>query len=209
MSQSRRQFVQCGISAAVTSALLLSPVRVTAKNVDFDVPGSFPVLKQVGDTCWATTGTMMYNWKHTTTNSVDEVTKMAGDLYALLYSQKVALTYKDKPGFLSFFGMKAEPPASYPPQAILNLVKKYGLLWTTTLISVENCKFSTHARVVRGIHGDDSSLDKTTLTIVDPATGTQSQVSMKQFYKDFEDFAAGENNCDPQEPLQPQIFHFA
>jgi hypothetical protein len=47
------------------------------------------------------------------------------------------------------------------------------------------------------------------LTIVDLATGTQSQVPMKQFYKDFESFAAGENNCDPHVPLQPQIFHFA
>lgn len=209
MFQSRRHFMKIGASAAVSSALMFgSTPYALADAIDYDVSGDFPIIQQIGNTCWATTGTMMYNWKHASAKSVDEVMKMAGDPYALLYSQKVALTMSDLPNFISFLGLKSEPPASYPPGTIKNLLKNNGLLWITTLSSVSSCSFSLHARIVRGIHGDSSASDHTTLAIVDPAAGTASDISLSQFYKAFEGYAQAENACDPNEPLQPQILHF-
>jgi papain like cysteine protease AvrRpt2 len=208
MWQSRREFIRIAASAGISSAVMLSTETASAVQIDYDVPGDFPILKQVGDTCWAAVGTMMYNWKNSTTSSVDDLTALAGDPYAKTYSNKDALSISDKPGWISFLGLKAEPPANYPPSSIRDMLKKYGLLYATTLSDAQKCFYSLHARILRGIHGDDTALNQTTLTIVDPASGMQSKVSISQFYKDFEAFAKAENTCDPNIPLLPQILHF-
>jgi Papain-like cysteine protease AvrRpt2 len=208
MRQSRRGFMRIAASAGISSVLMFEAPFAWADQIDYDVPGEFAILKQKGDTCWATAGTMMYNWRKGTTYSVDDLTQMAGDPYAGVYSQKKSLKISDTAGWISFLGLKAEPPASYSPTTIRDMLKKRGLLWATTLSSAQNCIFSLHARILRGIHGDDASLNLTTLTIIDPATGTSSPVSINQFYKDFEGFAKSENICDPDEPLLPQILHF-
>ncbi len=207
MPATRRAFICTGIATIVVSQFA-NVDDCSARALDYDVPGSFPILKQQGDTCWAATATMMYNWKHQSVKSIDEVMKMAGPIYASKYSNKAALSLSSKPGLLKFLSLTSEPPASYPPAAIRNLMERSGILWATTFINVENCNFSVHARIIRGIEGDDSQIDKLKLKVVDPVTGQESKEPITQFYQEFEQYAKEENKCDVRTPLQPQLFHY-
>lgn len=193
-----------GIATMFTGALSRT---AQARDLDFEVLGEFPIIKQVGDTCWATTGTMMYNWKTKSHVSVDELMKAAGNPYAALYQQKTTMPVQNAAHFFSFLGLRPKPPASYPPTTIDNILRTSGLIWATTLTSSEKCKALLHARIIRGIHGP-GNVAATEITVVDPATGIQSPVLMSDFYQQFEAYAREENKCDPSEPLAPQLLTF-
>ena len=204
---SRRQFNVVGAMCALGGFELALDSRAYGANLNYSVPGAVDVIKQVGDTCWAYTATMMYNWRKQVNNTPDQVVGLAGPQFKKYFVDKTFLPFELGDAFFKSLGLKSMRPASYPPDQFQKFLKDYGLLWATTLGSKRGCNFSAHARIIRAITGDGAPAS-TNIKVIDPATGTQSSQSMTAFYKDFEAFAKAENSCDPDEPLIPQILHF-
>jgi len=206
MTLSRRELFAAWASGLTLTAGLAAEL-FAADRLDYEVPGTFPVIQQVGNTCWATTGTMMYNWKNKSTLAVVDLMKKAGAPYADLYSKGAVLPFPQVPAYFAFLGLHAEAPASYPPSEIGKMLTKSGLLWATTMPGRASCRMLVHARIIRGIHGDGDAA-ATNITVVDPATGMGYFEKLSAFYQEFEQYAKSENACDPNEPLQPQLLHF-
>lgn len=182
---------------------------LSAQSLNYDVSEPVFLIKQPKDNaCWATVATMMKSWKSKQLLSIDAVLeaadKASGGSYSATYRLDSGLSSSDKPGFLRAVGLRAEPPASYTPQAIESKLRLWGPLWVTTA-EPSGARFSIHARMVIGIMGDGSGTG-TTLVVVDPSDGAKHIESFDSFVKKTEVLAKADygSNAD----VRPLIVHF-
>ncbi len=141
--------------------------------------GVTPLRQENSMACWATVATMMVRWKDSRAYTIEEVLAKAGQRYVDFYRDKKGLPYSDKTDFISRLGMTGEPPASYAAFAYRDMLLAFGPLWVT-IDADDSAGFSAHALVVTGI-----SNDLATLEVIDPATGTQRQISFDDFSNQF------------------------
>ena len=169
----------------------------------YGLPNPIPALKQVGDTCWAYTATIMLSYRDKKVYLPQEIAKKAGATYEDLLNRHVLLPFAQAPAFFAAIGLKSEPPQSYSVAAWTQLLKTRGPLWITTAISPR--AVSVHARVLTAIAGDGSPA-KTYLWLIDPAIGQQYIETIADFAVKFEAIARGDLGAG--ENLNPQVFHF-
>jgi hypothetical protein len=163
--------------------------RAEAGPVDFTVPGLVSPLEQKGDTCWATTATMLVNWKNQSSSSIEVLCKKAGPVFEALYGGLKPLPKKDKAAFIKGAGLAQIAPASYSVEGFTDLLKKRGALWVT----IDSGELAmTHAVLVTAIKGD-GTIDGTTVTYADPATGKFGSQTYGSFVKEYEN-AAGKSD---------------
>lgn len=171
--------------------------------VNFTVSGSVPKLKQpTSMTCWATAATIMRSWKDNVPYKIPDVMAKAGADYEQKFKNDQGMLGAEKSLFLQALVLKSEPPQSYTIAGWLALLKAHGPLWVTTDEDPSK-RFSIHARILKGIQGDGSP-DLTFMTLIDPATGTQTSESVAVFTKKFEDVAKADQATD----LRPQVVHY-
>ncbi len=171
-----------------------------------EIPGSLKKIKQPNPmACWATTATMMVNWKLRTQHSVAEVMAIAGQVYLDKFNDSEPLFAEEKDDFLSTLKLVGEPPANFPPQKYIDWIKQYGPLWITTDASLPTDSFSPHARILYRIEGSNTTGGSGMYFVfVDPATGTAVRETFAEFIAAFEAMVS-ENPDD----LFIQIVHFS
>jgi hypothetical protein len=157
---------------------LLSEDLVMGMN--YRVPGLFDVIAQpTSMTCWATTATMMMEWKAQQCFTIDTAMARAGKKWADLFASGGGLMAVDHGPFAHDCGMEYEPLACYPDTTWLTMLKKYGPLAVVTANPF-------HARIMIGINDTGGG---ETVKIVDPNGGRIYDLSFDTFTHDFEDVA--------------------
>lgn len=153
--------------------------------------GSVPELQQPsGMTCWATVATMMVSARDSASYPIEAVMDLAGEQYRQKFDADQGLAGTEKEAFLSSLSLQAEPPQCYAVDGLAGLVSTYGPIWVTTDEDPSE-NFAVHARVIESLEGDGTP-DGTTLTIVDPATGSRYQESFADCMRKLEEVAIGD-----------------
>lgn len=168
------------------------------------VSGTVPILRQIGDTCWATTATMLISWKEGRSLSPEDVVARAGSAYTALYQHRNVLPFGVADAFFSSLHFLAEPPKDYTFEGWAELIRMYGPLWVTTARTPTHPR-SVHAFVMVGATSDGSA-DRSFVSLIDPATGTQRTQRFADFATAFDNMARAELGAGAD--LAPQVLHF-
>jgi hypothetical protein len=170
---------------------------------NFVVSGIVPALQQPTDsTCWATSTTMLMSWRDNVSYSIETAMSMIGDKWLQKFKNNEGLDETmgsdEESSFLADSKLRAEPPASYTLDALVQMMQSSGPLMVTTATSDPAW---THARVLFGISGD-GTLENTFLQINDPADGQTHQESLADFLPKYEGVV------DPDYAVSVQILHW-
>lgn len=153
-------------------------------NIDYSIPGILPVLAQpTPNTCWAAVFTMMYSWKANSSVGIPNALAKLGANYVDMFNRDRALDSHTAQALYRDAGL--EPLYSFTPttDGWLSLLRKYGPLYVDVGYNISNAR--THAIIVTGISGDGSP-DSSSITYVDPAGGTTSTLTFRDFLGKFE-----------------------
>ncbi|MFN2588662.1 MAG: papain-like cysteine protease family protein [Actinomycetota bacterium] len=163
----------------------------TGLSIAVGSPGSVPELQQPsGMTCWATVATMMVSARESTSYPIEAVMDQAGEEYRQKFDADQGLAGTEKDAFLGSLRLQAEPPQCYAVDGLASLISSYGPVWVTTDEDPSEA-FAVHARVIEAMEGDGTP-DGTSLTIVDPGTGTRYQESFADCMRKLEEVAIGD-----------------
>jgi len=169
--------------------------------VDYDVPGTVPVIKQPTPmSCWATVTTMLMSWRDQMSYSIETALQKIGDPWLKLFEADKGLKSADKPVFLAASGLIAEAPQSFSLEGWENLLRTFGPIWVTT-DEKPGAGWAIHARLITGIHGDGTA-ENTFLKIIDPGTGTAYREKVSVFIPKFEEEVVKTGH------MRIQIVHF-
>ena len=153
--------------------------------VSYKVPGIVNPIRQPSSmVCWATVTTIMISWKRQQSLSIDTAVGGIGAIYLNKYKNNQGLTADEKIPFLKAAGFLFEYPESLSIGGWERLLRNNGPIWITTAEGTD-ANFGIHARIMTAINGDGTA-NGTTLTIVDPATGTSYNEKFSDFLVKFE-----------------------
>ena len=179
-------------------------VRAKALNaIDVTVSGTVDPLRQRNAmTCWATVYTMLVNWRNQRSETVESAIASVGPRWSGILAQgdKRGLFAAEKVDFLADAGLVALPPQNPTLESWADMLRAYGPLWVTT--DEAPPRLMIHARVLLALRGDGSA-DGTTLTLIDPGSGSTFTESFSAFLTKFEAEAA-----NPRGVLRVQIVHW-
>ena len=171
--------------------------------VDVTITGMVPPLRQPsGNTCWATTYTMMASWRQNQSIVIADAVGAVDPAWADKFRRDEGLSGAEKPKFLEQAGLEAKAPMNPSFEGWAQMLSNYGPIWVTTDEGTGTGHWAIHARVLTGIHGDGTEAG-TMLDITDPGTGTAYRESYNTFLAKFEHEAA-----TPGMPLRIQIVHW-
>lgn len=105
----------------------------------------------------------------------------------------------DQPDLLKKAGLREEAAQNYSVDGWLSLLKRFGPLWVTAAFPLPNDKWGVHARVVSAIKRDGAP-DGTTLHIIDPDGGRESDKTIAVFAKEMENIAKADHAIDIRPP---------
>lgn len=150
--------------------------------VNYTVPGTITKIDQgKSNLCWLATTTMLLASKVPVPMDMKTTAKRLGPEFEALLSKGAALRgdlinlFQQRAGIISLAGQ------SRPATAWEALLKSKGLL-AVGIDADEPNNFMAHLVMLYGISGD-GSLDKTHLSIIDPAGGTEKKLTFRQFAK--------------------------
>ncbi|SFD84088.1 Flagellum-specific peptidoglycan hydrolase FlgJ [Chitinophaga sp. CF118] len=153
--------------------------------VNYTVPGIVsPIQQPTGMVCWATVTTMMINWRNQRSSTIETVIANTGTVYLNKVRNNQGLSSAEKIPFLRAAGLTPEFPQSLSIAGWEQMMRNYGPIWVTTAEG-SDASFGIHARIIHGIQGDGTS-ENTTLSIVDPGTGTAYREKFSDFLVKFE-----------------------
>ncbi|UPK68717.1 glycoside hydrolase family protein [Chitinophaga filiformis] len=153
--------------------------------VDYEIPGTVDVIKQPsGLVCWATVATMMISWRDHRSTSIETAIGAIGANYLAKYKANQWLLATEKVPFLNKAGFEFKYPQSLTISGWEQLLRTHGPIWVTTAEG-SDAKFGIHARIMTAIKGDGTP-QGTTLTIIDPGTGTTYPEKFSDFLVKFE-----------------------
>jgi hypothetical protein len=171
--------------------------------VDVAVDGVVSPLRQANAmTCWATVYTMLANWKHQRSDTVENAIASVGARWSSLLAQGATrgLSAAEKVDFLADAGLVALPPQNPMLQTWADMIRDYGPIWVTTDEQPPN--LFIHARVLLSMRGDGTPAG-TQLRLIDPGTGTIVTESFQRFLEKF-----GAEAGNPAGQLRVQIVHW-
>jgi hypothetical protein len=199
------------VGNATTQRLLLQPrrsqliQRAGEDSFGQTIGGVTPLRQPSSMACWATVTTMMASYKDGrayTVADIPSVVGRAGARYTQIYNDDTGLGSRDKGPFLAAMGFTSEPPASYIPRAVYDMMSSYGPLWITT---DGGSLDSVHARVLIGMGGDGSPTG-TTMQIIDPADGGIHDETYEVFARRYSNVAV--LDASNRRPFRAQIVHW-
>lgn len=171
--------------------------------IDVAADGVVGPLRQANAmTCWATVYTMLANWKHQRSDTVENAIAAVGARWSSLLAQGATrgLSAAEKVDFLADAGLVALPPQNPMLQTWADMIRDYGPIWVTTDEQPPN--LFIHARVLLSMRGDGTPAG-TKLRLIDPGTGTIVTESFQRFLEKFEAEAG-----NPSGVLRVQIVHW-
>ena len=192
-------------TATTTQSLAMAAPSLALNDTSFtyDVPGTVEAHAQPSpNTCWATAATMLVSWRDQTSSPIRSICDMAGAEYRARFDADQGLAQADKPAFLGRLGLVEEPPANYPLQTYVDLMRRYGPLWVTTDVGTSG-DVAIHARIMTGAHGDGSPAGSY-VWLIDPADGSRHLESFQHFVQTFEQLA---RDVGARDPLWIQVVH--
>lgn len=140
----------------------------------FDVRYDVPLMPQLTNmSCWAAGTSMLVAWRDSVSINPSDIA--AGTGYWRQYANNGPGLDAEDTTMFSYWGLTPEPPQSYTPQGMADLLSDYGPLWLASAVP------SPHIRVVTGISGD-GTIDGTTVHINDPwpvGSGSQYGVTFR------------------------------
>jgi hypothetical protein len=151
--------------------------------VDYTIPGVLDPLQQNAPmTCWATVITMMYSWREQQSVAPATVLAAAGQEWVDRYNRGEGLDVNLSESLYNALGLV--PLRSFNPtiEGWESLLRQYGPLYVDVGYGTST---TTHAIIVTGIHGDGTR-DGTTITYVDPASGTRVDRGFGDFLREYE-----------------------
>lgn len=161
------------------------PYAQSLSAIDYTIPGFLPVIPQSKlNDCWAAVFTMMYIWKHDDKSiGIRDALATVGPNYVNMFDNDIALNETSAKAFYSDAGLV--PIYSFNPtiEGWTSFLKKYGPLYVD--VGYNTRTRQTHAIIVTGISGDGSP-DNTSITYVDPLSGTTSTRKFRDFLAKFE-----------------------
>jgi hypothetical protein len=125
---------------------------------------------------------MMLGWHKKQCLPIATAMSICGPGWAAMFHQGKGLPPAQHGAFARDCGMKSEPLMCVPAAAWLSMLRKHGPLAVVTANPF-------HARILIGIFGDGTAT-RTTVTVIDPASGTRYNQSFAVFTRDFEAVAS-------------------
>jgi hypothetical protein len=194
---------QPGSSMTSTSSATTSRAA-PAPTIDYTVPNKmFPMAQPKTMACWATSGAILASWKDKRAVPTDEFVSRLSEEFRLIYDTNAGLMPADQPELMKKAKLRQELPQSYTVDAWLSMLKSYGPLWVTTAFPLPKDHWGVHARIVSAIKGDGTP-DGTTLHIIDPDRGRESDMTIASFAKEMENVAKADKATD----IRPMVIHF-
>jgi hypothetical protein len=161
-------------------------------------PDVVPILQRSSLVCWAAGGAMMEAWRSRQSLTVEQVLDSLGGDWREKYDLNQALTVAELRAFLAALRTVEEGPQSYTPEGLARLLGRVGPLFEVGDDGIQNNQLS-HVRIITAVKGDGTP-EGTTVTLADPATGTNVVES-------FTAFDVRHASPDPV-ALMVGIFHF-
>jgi hypothetical protein len=155
---------------------------------NYQVPGTVPLIRQQGNTCWAAAVAMMINWrKGSQSLTIEQTLAPLGNApgypertsYESLYKNRSSLKSVDYTNIACAAGMKyPSAPVSYSPRKLIELMssRRSPLM---IIVYWPNAGAMTHFNVVTRIY-TDPNLDMDMVVFNDPDAG-----SKEMFFEDF------------------------
>ncbi len=176
-------------------------------------PPIIPMRQPSSMSCWATTATMMMNWKNNRRFTEEQtLTEIGNNLippdesfYVDIFDRDVGLLSSQKEEFINAMHMEGEEPANYPASSYVDWIRNYGPLWITTDASSDSA-FSPHARVLFKIEGTDiDDPDRVYFSFYNPENSLMEpeRETFREFINQFEQMVT-----DNPANLFIQIVHF-
>ncbi len=142
-------------------------------------PEVVPIQQKSSLVCWAAGGTMMQNWSLGRTDTVEQALDALGGSWRVTHDLNQPLSVGELRAFLTAVGLTEDSPVSYSPEGLARLVEAVGPLLEIGDDGIENNQVS-HVRIIVGVHGDGTP-EGTTVTVVDPASGTTVPLTFSVF----------------------------
>ena len=154
--------------------------------VDYMVPGIIPEIAQPSSmSCWATTYTMLYSWKHQVSRPIESVLEDLGQKWLDMFRNNTGLPAAETANFINAAGLESQPAMSPSVEGWEDMLRNYGPLVLTTN-EAPGKRWIIHARVLIGIRGDGTA-DGTRFTIIDPAGGRKYEETLATFIPKYHD----------------------
>jgi hypothetical protein len=152
------------------------------RDIDVAIDPPIDLLKQPADkdkTCWAVGGTMMAGWRARQSMTIEAALDKLGGEWRGKFDHNEALTTAEARAFFAVLGLVEEGPASYTPEGLARLLASKGPLLEISDDDVENNRL-VHLRIITAVRGD-GSLERTTVSFADTATGTIADERFTEF----------------------------
>jgi hypothetical protein len=107
-----------------------------------------------------------------------------GGAWRAAFDANKGLTTGELQGFAQAVGLKQEGPISYTPEGLARLLRDNGPLWVLSDDAIEN-NLVVHLRIVTAMRGD-GTVNGTTVTLADSATGTLVTEPFTEFARRLE-----------------------
>lgn len=173
--------------------------KVQIDVVSYDVK---PVKQDKNNDCWLAVYTMLKSWSLNKTLSKEDVAKELGEPWLGYFKNNTGLPESSIELFKLTTNLKSEPPANHLPIAYKEFLEKYGPIWITT-----GNGFSSHARLLVGIHGNKPG-ELSTFVFIDPMTGSLEEKDFLTFFGEFEKEAKFIVDKRPDLDFRVQVMHY-
>jgi hypothetical protein len=147
-------------------------------------PDLSPVKQPSNLTCWAAAATMMESWRTQTSLSIESVLDGLGGEWRGKFDRNEGLTKNELRAFFANLNLVEEGAQSYTPEGLSRLLAGAGPLVEIGDDSIEN-NLVVHIRIITSVKGD-GTLNGTTITFAESATGTIKGESFSQFARRHE-----------------------
>lgn len=187
---------------SLTLATLAPPVFAGPVN---KIINAKPFAQTKNWSCWAAAAVILMRWKNGVDFSESDVAAMAGQNYVDAFNADTGLLGTQFADFAKKLGLRTEAPQNYTPGGYESLLSAHGPLWIGAEVTSAG-KPRRHVRVLRGISGD-GTFDGSTVWVLDPDGGTDTQMSVTKFSKEMEKIAREE--LDAGHDLFSQVIRFS
>jgi hypothetical protein len=186
------------------SFAMLLPETAAAQALNTILPVN-PVAQTKNWSCWAAAAAMLLQWKNGIPYSEFQIAQMAGQNYAIAFTNDTGLNGNEFADFAAALGLATEAPQNFTPAGYESLLRAHGPLWVGSRLDVNTANSRRHIRVLRGISGD-GTFDGSTAWVVDPDGGRDYQETVTQFASELEQIAIEELGAGNE--LYPQVIRF-
>lgn len=150
--------------------------------VAYDLPRPLTPIKQPSaNTGWAAASAMLLSYREGRQVTAEEAVRRAGPYFEELLRRDASLPRADMVTYVAALSLSGGPLPELSVEQMQGMLRRYGPVWLTPDYEAVT---SPEARLATGIHGDGSP-GGTSLTVLDPATGADTQLPFERVLSVF------------------------